>query len=538
MRPCWHRAAQILLLIVTPAALYLPFLNNPLVFDDLGFFAGSNAERYHLEAPFGLRWFPYYTLSATNALVGPDLFWQRLENLCLHVLTGMSLYFLIERLQREAFGDRLHNESLVRWAACVAALIFLLSPAAVYAVGYLIQRSIVMATLFTLLMWQALLQGLTTKSRLWPWLSVLFYFLAVFSKEHAVMAPAVAFAIVVLHVRSRMLPWRDVAVRLWPIFLLYFLIAVYVSHARLGVVGTVYEPHVEEMLAADDPGLRNPWLLSAITQSWLFFKYLLLWLFPNPIWMSIDMREPFAESFLDMPQALGVAGFLIYSLLGGIMLIRGGMPGLFGLAMLAPALLYLTEFSTIRIQEQFVLYRSYLWMPLLIGVIPTLIMHLNRRMALLIFIGSSPLLYIASIDRLSSFRHPVILWDDAVRLIERRTVNAPGIARTYYMRGYYLSQYNLLDQAEQDFNHALTLNPNYPAALKERGRVKFVQGRLEEALADFDLALAAKPNYSLAYYWRGATMERMGAHHGAMLDYQRACDLKWRPACERIGMIY
>ena len=41
---------------------------------------------------------------------------------------------------------------------------------------------------------------------------------------------------------------------------------------------------------------------------------------------------------------------------------RGGRLGLLGFALLAPWLLFATELSAVRIQEQFVLYRSYLWM--------------------------------------------------------------------------------------------------------------------------------------------------------------------------------
>ena len=46
------------------------------------------------------------------------------------------------------------------WLAFFGALIFALHPAAVYAVAYLNQRSTLMATLFTLVMWRLFLEGL------------------------------------------------------------------------------------------------------------------------------------------------------------------------------------------------------------------------------------------------------------------------------------------------------------------------------------------------------------------------------------------
>ena len=72
------------------------------------------------------------------------------------------------------------------WAAWVGALIFALHPVAVYAVGYVVQRSILMATFFVLVMQLSYLHGLLTGRRRWLVLAAAAYFLAVFSKEHSV----------------------------------------------------------------------------------------------------------------------------------------------------------------------------------------------------------------------------------------------------------------------------------------------------------------------------------------------------------------
>src|SRR5262249_59397870 len=66
---------------------------------------------------------------------------------------------------------------------------FAINPVAVYGVGYLIQRSILLATLFTVLALWLFARGLRRGK---PWIHVLAvasYVLALLSKEHAVLAP-------------------------------------------------------------------------------------------------------------------------------------------------------------------------------------------------------------------------------------------------------------------------------------------------------------------------------------------------------------
>jgi tetratricopeptide (TPR) repeat protein len=532
----------LVLLAGAVALLYGPFLGNPLVFDDLSFFQGGGIENAATgKVPFGLRWLPQATLGLTYAFVGASPPWHRFGNLLLHIAVGAALYALFRMLlalcRLPSRKGSLGGEGL----ALFAALAFVLNPVAVYGAGYLMQRTIVMATLFSLLMWISLLRGLDGKGRLWIWLSAGFYFLSVFSKELAIMAPAVALALTILHFRCRSslaeVRWRDEVARLWPIFLLYALIGIFVVFTMRGLLGTIYEPHVPDMQEGLDGAIQSldhAYLLSVITQCWQFFKYLILWLIPNPAWMSIDMREPFATSLSAWPLILGVAGYGTFVLIGAALLWRGGAPGLAGLAMLAPALLYITEFSTVRIQEQFVLYRSYLWMPLLFGLLPLLLQNLPRRLALSLLVIVPFALAALSLDRLVTFSNPILVWDDAVKLTAGRE-QLPGTARTIYIRGYYLNKYALPQEAITDFDRALALRPNYPAALKERGRARLSMGQVKEALVDFNQAIKLQPNYGQAYMGRAETLMVLGLASTAQLDFSMACNLGWDLACKRLA---
>ena len=177
-----------------------------------------------------------------------------------------------------------------------------------------------------------------------------------------------------------------------------------------------------------------PWWLSVATQAGLFFKYLALWLWPDTGAMSIDLRINFADAQLPPMVLLAVAGFLSYGLMGLYLLTRRvGAARIAGFGLLFPWILFLVEFATIRIQEPFVLYRSYLWAPGLMMALAAALTRVSVRaataMALLVF----PLLFYQAHERLRTFTSELALWEDAVAKLPRGRV--PGGSRTLYSLG-------------------------------------------------------------------------------------------------------
>ena len=86
-----------------------------------------------------------------------------------------------------------------------------------------------------------------------------------------------------------------------------------------------------------------------------------LWVVPYVGWMSIDLRPPFPLTFLSWQMVAAVAWFGL--MLGSAWLVvrRKDAWSIVGLCLLMPGLLFITEFSTVWLQDPFVLYRSYLW---------------------------------------------------------------------------------------------------------------------------------------------------------------------------------
>jgi len=535
------RALAAGMLIAGVCLLYGGFLRNPIVFDDFNFFSNPSHPEYLTISNLELRWLSYGTLEWTRIwLSGADIVWFRIENMLIHAATAVMLFMWLQKLFAMALPEEAGiagNEKTVRlhWLALSAALIFALHPAAVYAAAYLIQRSILMATFFTLLMWFLFLRGVEKDSQLSLAASAFAFLLAELSKEHAIMAPAAVIPMLYL-IRK---PSRQLAKQVLPAFLLYGAVGLYVLYQikSRNIIGQAYEPRGDEMLAslaghdaAFDPRLAYP--LSVLTQTLLFFKYLWIWIMPSPTWMSVDMFEEFAPRLTSLPYLLGFAGFIAYLLLALRLLLRRGRAGLVGFAMLCPWLLFATELATVRIQESFVLYRSYLWMPGLFAAFPFLFEKVAAKRAAALFFGLLLCIVPIAWGRLQTFSSPLLLWNDAARLIEGKDLR-PGVDRIYHNRGLQFALLGYDDEALRDLTKAVSLNPRQILAFNDRAATYMKRGEYAAAIADYDKAIALNPAYARAYSSRAFCYEKLNNIKAARKDYEKMCSLGYAQACRK-----
>lgn len=524
-RPYLH----IVLLLLAVITLYAGSVNAPLVFDDPDFFESTKfLTKYgHMHFNFDLRWLSYSTFSWTVSWLGLDLFWLRLGNIMLHAANAIVLYFFLRRLFQATLTNletSIGTPPSLVWFAFFGALIFALHPVSVYGVAYLIERSILMANLFFMLMLLAYLEGILRGNWQLMLTAALLYFAAVFSKEHSIAAPGVALALTFLIRKPSLTLLKLIA----PYFLLTSLIAFVVLLSAKGILGHAYEPNAVGILnlTVKKQGLAelpNIHLLSILTQSWLFFKYIGLWLLPNPAWMSVDMREPFAMSLLVWPHTFGFVAFLAYFCAAVWLLLKQGKMGLFGFAMLFPWIMFLTEFSTVRVQEPFVLYRSYLWMPGLFAALPVACGWMPSRKAF-ILLGTICLLLIPlTLNRLHSFSSTITLWDDAEKLV-RNKHNVFGAERIYYNRGTEFGQLKRYNEAIADFSKAIAIWP-LDFVYGNRATAYYFLGKYQEALRDFDRAIKLNPDNVNSYYGRSLTYRALGNYPAAQDDAKKSCAL-------------
>jgi hypothetical protein len=506
--------------------VYVPYLGNPLIFDDFNVVNGTDFFDYALSFRPAPRWLAYATLAHTHVLTTGSISAMRWGNLLLHATTVVALFVLLREICLAVLDKSLSSkdrESNALVVASLAAALFAVHPVAVYGVGYLVQRTTVMATLFMLLMLIAYLRWLVAaRTALWVW-SAVWYLLSVYSKEHSVMAPAVALLLTLLIHR----PSPPLVRRLIPPFAVYAAIAVLTILMVKGVLGVAYEPLALDMMKDmqfDEQQWRGVYALSVVTQMYLFFKYMLLWIFTNVAWMSVDMREPFAASLLAWPYGAAALGFVFYPGAMICMVLRGGRLGIAGWVLMFPWLMFATELSAVRVQEPFVLYRSYLWFPVFGALVGLVLTRLNSRLTAVLTLAMMCVLVPLSWNRLHTMSDTLLLWEDAAKLLAHG--GEPGAGRIYYNRAVALSTKGRNEEALADMHHVVKLHPKLAPIYYTRAQILFNMKRYDEAMSDLNASIVLDPKQSSAYLARAITLKRMGRNDEALPDLRKSCEMK------------
>lgn len=516
--------AGMALVALLATALYAPFFASPLVFDDRVFFLGQRFAEY-ATTPFGLdtRLPSYFTLAFVQVL-WPHIEAHRILSLVFHIACVWALYRLLLRL----VGESSH-------LALAGAAMFALHPVAVYGAGYLVERSIVLATLFSLLCVLLFARGLQRRSLADAGSAALMYWIAVLSKEHALLVPAVAASAIFLVAADRRFTLRYAAT-----FLLVCLpVAVFVVLRVKNLIGTPYEVAFDAVVAQIDAEAKSsvaqtPWLASAITQMGLFFRYLALWVMPRTGAMSIDLRVDFA-AYTTLPwAAVNVLAFFGYAAAGLLLLRRAGRAGLLGFGLLYPWILFLVELTSVRFQEPFVLYRSYLWAPGIVIAACAALSYLPRKVALALTIAAAPVLFAQATDRLQTFSSGLALWQDAAGKLQP---GVPGGYRTLFQLGREVLYSDQPEAAMAVADRCIAEYPKTPQCYLARGTILLQMERYRDALPYLARAIELDPQSGIAHHHRGLALQELGERKAAIEEYQLSAKLGFGAASYRLQLL-
>jgi hypothetical protein len=307
----------LLALVLISATLYFPWRNNPLIFDDLHILKSTELFDYAIN-PFSIlpRHFPYFTLGFENVLSHGDFSVSRCVSLVLHAINSYLLFLLGNALLK-----RMVSPKRAFFSALGIAVIFVIHPVAVYAVAYLIQRTILFATFFLLLSALQFDKALSDRSCPRAMVAGLCFGFAVLSKEHALGGLIVVMGILLINPGAVAGNRRAVVLSFLATALPF---ALWVASLKLGMVATAYEPDAQDIISAVDfPDMGSAlgnWAFSASLQCLFFFRYLGFWYWPDPSGMSIDIRPDFPHLAhfpwlaLGPVVFLGLAGIVVYFL--------------------------------------------------------------------------------------------------------------------------------------------------------------------------------------------------------------------------------
>ena len=499
-------------------AIYLPGWNHELLFDDLRLTDGAIFGNYGSLLTFKQRMLSYGSFIWVDLLAGPGWWKQRLVNVGLHLATVAALYALVrELLERTRFPEEFESQphfGMSRQAAVqVGVALFAVNPMAVYAVAYLVQRSIVMATLFSVLACWCFVRGLSGRGVAWYGLALLSYVAAVLSKEHAVMVAAMA---VPLYIHVRRPSWKTVATIAGASTALIAVAAVVFFGIYGDLIGKLFDQRsldFAQQLERLSPGItQRMYPLSILNEAALFFAYGFLWFAPNVMWMSVDMRPAFPLSYLAFPQVLGIVGYvgLWIAALWAVLRRRGAL-SLAGVALMFPLLLYATEFATVWVQDPFVLYRSYLWAVAVPVVVAIVLTGFQPKTIYVIGCAIGLVFTVLAFERVQSLRDDHTAWGDAAEKIDLKApANAVGRWRPFLNLGAYHLDRGSLGEAQRSFATAEALGSLHGSARFNQGVA--LQQQKKHALALTTFAEAEKQGFKdlPLYYHRGESAFALG----------------------------
>jgi protein O-mannosyl-transferase len=524
-------------LAIAVCALYLPFISNPLVFDDRGYFTGREFAQY-ASSPFGLRpRFPAaFSLAAVYVLFG-TVEAQRIVGLLLHAAVTLALFWLIVVLQTGAAKRPAPAPNVVP-AALVAAAFFGLHPVAVYGAAYLAQRSIVLATLFAVLSIACFARGLAVGRYSYLIGAAALYWLAVLSKEHAMIVALMAPAVAWTHGRS-----RGFAVKYTLAYVVACIpVSVFIydqvrGMRQMDLIGQALEPQFADIasqlaVAAGDGPWHKPLVRSAVTQAGLFFRYLLDWIAPATSRMSFDTRVDLPQTWLPPVAIAATLGYLAVASLALTLVVRRGRLAVAGLGLAWFSALYLLEFSVVRFQEPFVLYRSYFWAPGLAVVLAVLLERVPPRalVAVALVLGGS--LAWQAHDRLRTFQSGLALWEDAVAKLPAGPV--PGAERQLYELGREYFYSGQREKAAEVVERCLAQYPRATTCAGARIAMLLESEQYREALPYLERALAERPNDGVLHHHLGLALERLGCREQARAQYEISAQLGFGFAVQRL----
>lgn len=531
----------VLSLIAAVILLYVPFLDAPVYYDTRYLLLESNLRAWGerlslLSILHEQRGLTITTFWLNWIWFGLEPFWLRLVNVVLHAFNSGMIFVFLQRLSNTQFQHV--SPSILRWSAFVAALFFGLSPVAVYSVEFAIQRFSVLSLFFCLLSLLSFQQHLRSGMKRYAIVSVVSFLLAVQSKEHSVMFPC----FLVLFSFGQERSFRRVIRQHGVWLFLLFLISLKVVLQARGILFQVYEPFADETLrsvqknavsagssAAMDLGAI--YIQSVFNQMGLFFRYLYLWLFPDVSRMALVTPQPFYRNLSDLPAVMGVMAYLMLGGVSAVLFFRARSAAFrfIGFFVLCSWVLFWTEFSTVRFHENFLLYRSYVSMWCVVGLVFAFVMFVLTRfrsgVAVLMIAMMVVVQVLAAKDRLSKFLDPLAQWHDVVDKIDLEDRRIPAAYQAVGNLAAAYGEFKNYSESIRYYNLSAKLNPDYDKPWFGIGASLFFMNQVEEAVPYFKRAIKMNPLYKQAYYFLGMCLERLGQLKEANYQYELAIHL-------------
>jgi tetratricopeptide (TPR) repeat protein len=503
----------LLAILLITAIAYFPVFGNGFVWDDEVYILGNRLiQSFDLKEIFTTpvlgNYHPITILifAIEYKLFGFDETGYHAVNLLLHLMNTLLVYFAIFRLS----GNKI--------IALVAALLFGIHPLHVESVAWAAELKDLLYTLFFLAAYISYLKYTDESQKKHYYYALLFFVVALLSKAMASSLPVML--ILTDYFKGRKINTKTLLEKT-PYFLLSLVFG----------IGAIMAQKTSHAMESVD---QFTVFQHAVFACYAFLSYLIKLILP--IQLSAFYPYP-VKSGEDIPlQFYGYVMLFLIFIAGVIYSLKYSKKLFFGIgffaitvflvlqlipvgnALMADRYSYLPSVGIFYLAgEGFLFLRNGKWR--------------SYGIALLAFF--SVLFFKLTYDRCKVWKNGITLWTDVIH-------KNPSVYAAHLNRGILLMNANKSDDAMNDFNAAVTLNPVYANGYYNRAILKMKLNRNEEAMLDLNKAIELNAAYSEAYSNRAMLYMRSGRPGEGLNDLNKAIELNPRnvDAYNNRGLFY
>jgi tetratricopeptide (TPR) repeat protein len=496
----WHTWALLGILLLTTIIYSNSLQNEFIYFDDPELVMDNVSIRqitwentiHYFTTPFQFTYLPIGLLSyAIDYQIGElDPFIYHLNSLLIHLVCVVLAYLTFRQLTRKSSF------------ALFIAFAFAIHPVNVDTVAWVATRNNLLATLFFLLsLWLYNLyldHGFKTR---YLALSVLAFALSALSKSSSVVLPLVFFL------------WDYYLGRAWTKRLLIEKIPFLLIALTLGILTLNIRTDVVPLVAYN------------VFDRIIIFCYALvnyLWRLLFPFQLSMSYAYPI-KGGVWLPAYYYLSPFILALIVWGLyklnitkkVLIVGLLFFLINIS-LSQSVLLIDNFMANRYAHLAYLGLFFILADIYEGLLSWRPALKSASLAVLV-------VFVTSFSLLTYDRN--FVWHDTISLFDDVVEKQPDIPWVYSNRGVAKYRNGDYEQALQDFDRSLALDPNFALSRYYRGVISYTYGDYNSALADLDQTIVSVPDFAFAYNDRGKVKWALQDFQGALDDFSQTIAL-------------
>ena len=511
--------AVLVSLVLLTGLVYANGLRNPFVIDDhsiivrnflLRQWTLAELMKSHLFSTIAVETQYYRPLTLLSfalnyGLSGLDPAGYRLVNIALHLLVATLSFLLLVRF-------------VSPWVAGFAAALFAVHPANVQAVSYISSRSdplYTSLTLFCLLSWVSGNRAQGAIRALWRGFSITSFFLALFAKETAVVAPALVLLTDWIWQQEK--PWKEKLARNWSWYLAFGVaLGVYLV-IRSGIAG--YALNMEASLEVWKAGRELTLWPRIFLALKLLGLYLAITLYPLTLAFFRDV--PIPRGALEPSVVLGM--LVLASIITLAWLFRSRQREVtYGILWFLLSILPVLNLTSLNAP----MMEHWLYLPLIgfalafVGCIHAFGQRVGEvrgaalGLALLVILLSA-----RTVMRNADWGSPISLFLSGAR-------HYPNDEKNWLLLGFAFSERGMPDQAIRAYKTGLGINPNHAYGWSGLGEALSASGKDDDAEKSFLTAISIMPENPWLYYVLGIHGLKTGKASSAVEAFSRAVSLR------------